>query len=60
VLYQSSETIVLKSNTIDVVWRAVDVVKKDGYQIDDITSFAVSRLTSSTQDINILVVMSKE
>lgn len=59
VLYQSPETIVLKSETIDVLWKGVDLVKKDGYKIDDITSYAVSRMLDSTQDINILVVMSR-
>ena len=59
VLYQSPETITLKSDTIDVIWKAVDLIKKDGYIIDDITSYPVSSLIDSRQNINILVVMSK-
>jgi hypothetical protein len=35
VLYQSPETITLKSVTIDVKWKAVDLIEKDGYKIDE-------------------------
>jgi hypothetical protein len=59
VLYQSPETITLKSDTIDVIWKGVDLIKKDGYKIDDITSYPVSSLIDSRQNINILVVMSR-
>ncbi|MGE4118982.1 MAG: hypothetical protein AB7F29_14000 [Candidatus Nitrosocosmicus sp.] len=60
VLHQSPTTIVLKSDVIDVIWKAVDAVKKEGYKVDDVTSFFLSGIGSdSDQTINILVVMSK-
>lgn len=61
ILYQSPKTIALKSDYIDAVWKAVDEIKKDGYKIDDITSYSVtSGFGSSTSNyVNLLVVMSK-
>ena len=61
ILYQSPNTVALKSEYIDAVWKAVDTIKKDGYKIDDITSYSItSGLGSSSSNIvNLLVVMSK-
>jgi len=60
VLYQDPSTIALKSSYIDAIWKAVSAVKKDGYKIDDVTSYAVNELGSSSgKTINILIVMSK-
>lgn len=60
VLHQSPSTIVLKSDLIDVIWKAVDAVKKEGYEVDDVTSFFLSGIGSdSSQTVNILVVMSR-
>jgi hypothetical protein len=53
VLYQDNSTIALKSNYIDVIWKAVSIVKKDGYKLDGFSTYAAD------SDINTLVVMSK-
>jgi hypothetical protein len=60
VLHQSPHTVVLKSQYIDSIWKAVDTVKKDGYQVDDMTSYSITGLGSSPNNyVNLLVVMSK-
>lgn len=59
VLYESPNTVVLKSQYIDAIWKAVDTVKKDGYQVDDITSYSITSIASSDNYVNLLVVMSK-
>jgi hypothetical protein len=60
VLYQDPSTIALKSSYIDTIWKAVSTIKKDGYKIDGITSYAVNEVGSdSGKTINLLVVMSK-
>lgn len=60
VLHQSPSTIVLKSDLIDVIWKGVDAVKKEGYEVDEVTSFFLSGIGSdSSQTVNLLVVMSK-
>lgn len=60
VLYEDPSTIVLQSQYIDIIWKAVAEVKKDGYIIDDITSFSLSGYSpGSGQTLNMLVVMSK-
>ncbi len=43
------------------IWKAVPAVKKDGYRIDNITSYAVGGGSRINPDlnINILVVMPK-
>lgn len=60
-LYQSPNTVALESEYIDAVWKAVDTIKKDGYKIDDITSYSItSGLGSSSSNyVNLLIVMSK-
>lgn len=61
ILYQSPDTVALKSEYIDSIWKAVDTIKKDGYNIDDVTSYSItSGLGSSPSNyVNLLVVMSK-
>jgi hypothetical protein len=61
ILYQSPDTVALKSEYIDAVWKAVDTIKKDGYKIDDITSYSITSGigSSSSNYVNLLVVMSK-
>lgn len=59
ILHQSPNTVVLKSQYIDAVWKAVDTIKKDGYEIDDITSYSITSMASSDNYVNLLVVMSK-
>ena len=61
ILYQSPDTVALKSEYIDSIWKAVDTIKKDGYNIDDVTSYSItSGLGSAPSNyVNLLVVMSK-
>ena len=61
VLYESPHTIALKSQYIDAVWKAVDAIKKDGYKVDDITSYSITTPIGGSNDnyVNLLVVMSK-
>lgn len=58
ILYESPTTLALSSENIDTIWKAVDEIKKDGYKIDDITSYDITAFESTTY-VNILVVMSK-
>lgn len=58
VLYEDQSTVAIKSGYIDSIWKAVADVKKYGYKIDGITSYAISGQTGS-KTVNILVVMSK-
>ncbi|MDQ3838023.1 MAG: hypothetical protein M3297_02010 [Thermoproteota archaeon] len=61
VLYQDPTLLVLSSDYVDTIWKkGVAQAKREGYQIDAMTSFAVSRiLPSGTRDVNLLVAMSK-
>ena len=60
VLYEDPTLLVLKSGYIDAIWKGVALAQKEGYQIDAMTSYAVSGpLSSSGQSINLLVAMSK-
>ncbi len=59
-LYQSPTLVVIKSQYIDTVWKAVDTIQKDGYKVDAITSYSItSGGPSSTNYVNLLVAMSK-
>ncbi|MGH9977788.1 MAG: hypothetical protein ACRD8Z_18425 [Nitrososphaeraceae archaeon] len=61
VLYEDPTLLVLQSNYIDTIWKGVALAKKEGYQIDSMTSYAASSsyLSDSPQRINLLVAMSK-
>jgi hypothetical protein len=60
VLYHDPSLLVLQSDYVDVIWKGVAQAQKEGYQIDAITSYAVSRNSlGGTTDVNLLVAMSK-
>jgi hypothetical protein len=61
VLYQDPNLLVLSSDYIDVIWKGVARAQKEGYQIDSMTSYALtSGLPSSGRsNVNLLVAMSK-
>jgi hypothetical protein len=59
VLFESPKTVALSSQFADLVWMAVDEVKKDGYEIDDVTTFETTWFSSNVPSTNFLVVMSK-
>jgi hypothetical protein len=61
VLYQDPNLLVLSSDYVDVIWKGVARAQKEGYQIDSMTSYAVtSGLPSSGRsNVNLLVAMSK-
>lgn len=59
--YQDPTLLVLSSDYIDVIWKAVARAQKEGYQIDAMTSYAIGRPSSAGggSDVNLLVAMSK-
>ena len=57
VLFQSPLTLVFKSNSLDTIWKAVDLAKKQGYKIDAISTYIPSPLDGGT--VNTLVAMSR-
>jgi hypothetical protein len=60
VLYEDPTLLVLRSSYIDAIWKGVALAQKEGYQIDSMTSYAVSGLSpGSSQTVNLLVAMSK-
>jgi hypothetical protein len=61
VLYQDPNLLVLSSDYVDIIWKGVARAQKEGYQIDSMTSYAVtSGLPSSGRsNVNLLVAMSK-
>ena len=61
VLYEDPGLLVLSSDYIDVIWKGVAQAQKEGYQIDSMTSYALtSGLPSSGRsNVNLLVAMSK-
>ena len=61
VLYQDPNLLVLSSDYVDIIWKGVARAQKEGYQIDSMTSYAVtSGLPSSDRsNVNLLVAMSK-
>lgn len=60
-LYQDNSTIALKSQNMDMIWKAVLIVKKDGYKIDGISTYVTPEAvgTDIFNTVNILVAMSK-
>ena len=65
VLYEDPSTIVLEATVVrqnqfeDITWKAVAEVRKDGYRIDDITTFSPSGNDPTSETVDMLVVMSK-
>jgi hypothetical protein len=57
VVYQSPIMLVLDSTDIDVIWKAVEVAKKEGYKIDGISTYIPTNQLEPT--VNVLVAMSK-
>ena len=47
----------IQSGYIDVVWKVVELEKKEGYKIDGISTYTTS--TESGGTVNVLVAMSK-
>ncbi|HZI71823.1 MAG TPA: hypothetical protein VFD60_11745 [Nitrososphaeraceae archaeon] len=58
VVYQGPIMLVLKSGYIDVIWKAVELAKKEGYKIDGISTYITSS-ESVGGTVNVLVAMSK-
>jgi hypothetical protein len=59
VLYESDKTVTLESEYVDSIWRAVDVVKADGFMIDDVIQYETSGYRNSI-DLHFMVIMSKK
>jgi hypothetical protein len=59
VLHEDPNLLVLTSKYIDVIWDGVALAQKEGYQIDTMISYVVSRTSGSAVDTNLLVAMSK-
>ena len=59
VLYQDPTLLVLTSDYIDVIWKAVARAQKEGYQIDAITTYTGAGTTTTSNSLNLLVAMSK-
>jgi hypothetical protein len=59
VLYQDPTLLVLTSDYIDVIWKAVARAQKEGYQIDAIMTYTGASTTTTSGSLNLLVAMSK-
>jgi hypothetical protein len=59
VLHEAPTLLVLSSDYVDIIWKGVERAQKEGYQIDSMTSYAVSKPGSSGRTVNLLVAMSK-
>ena len=59
VLYHDPTLLVLTSDYIDVIWKAVARAQKEGYQIDAITTYTGAGTTTTSSSLNLLVAMSK-
>ena len=60
VLHEAPTLLVLSSDYVDIIWKGVERAQKEGYQISDVTSYAVSNPDpSSGLTVNLLVAMSK-
>ena len=59
VLYQDPTLLVITSDYIDVIWKAVARAQKEGYQIDAITTYTGAGTTTTSSSLNLLVAMSK-
>lgn len=58
VYFEDPSTIVLESDKVDLIWKAVAEVKKSGYKIDGFTSYPITAYEGRT-NVHVLVVMSK-
>jgi hypothetical protein len=59
VIYHDPTLLVLQSDYVDVIWKGVAQAQKEGYQIDAMTSYAISSLAGRGSNVNLLVAMSK-
>ena len=60
VLHEAPTLLVLSSDYVDIIWKGVERAPKEGYQISDVTSYAVSNPDpSSGRTVNLLVAISK-
>ena len=59
VIYESPTTLILKSHSMNTLWKAVDKVKKSGYDIAGVTYLPNSNTTNSETSFDLLVVMSQ-
>ncbi|MER5175810.1 MAG: hypothetical protein ABJB76_08270 [Candidatus Nitrosocosmicus sp.] len=57
VLYESPSTLVLKSHSMNPLWKAVDKVKKSGYVVNAVTYIPTINGTESYNSFDLLVVM---
>lgn len=57
VVYQGPIMLVLKSGYLDIIWKGVELAKKEGYGIDGISTYTTTDQSGGT--VNILVAMSK-
>jgi hypothetical protein len=60
VLYERPTFITLQSKYIDSIWKAVDLIEKDGYKIQGLTSYSITSDVGRTSKnyVNLLVVLS--
>jgi hypothetical protein len=58
VLYESPSTLILKSHSMNPLWKAVDKVKKSGYVVDAVTYLPNANSINPDTPFDILVVMS--
>jgi hypothetical protein len=58
-LYEDPTLLVLESDYIDVIWKAVARAHKEGYQIDALTTYRGSGTATTSGSLNMLVAMSK-
>ncbi len=56
VLYESPNTIALTSEFEQPIWKAVDIVKQDGYELDDAISYVAG---GYNPQLHITAIMSK-
>ncbi len=59
VIYESPTTLLLKSHSMNPLWKAVDTVKKLGYSIDAVTYLPNANTSNPNTPFDILVVMSQ-
>jgi hypothetical protein len=59
VLYESPTTLILKSHSMNPLWKAVDKVKKSGYDIDAVTYLPNANTSNPNAPFDILVIMSQ-
>ncbi len=59
VVYESPTTLILKSNLMNPLWKAVDKVKKSGFEISGVTYIPESNSNDLNSSFDLLVVLSQ-